>query len=163
MNDPKRSKIIWTERALQNSASIKRYISDQFGQREIDNFYELLRSFEEGVSIFPYSHPPAKKQSTIRRAVLSKVLSAFYKINLHGFPRVGELGRVHRTEEFLFSRLVDDRAHDRGIHPCEGRKRIPAPVHRVVHEALAMRSFNSMTIARGVFFGATIAFQVTNS
>ena len=29
--------------------------------------------------------------------------------------------------------------------------------------ALPMRSFSSVTIARGVFFGARIAFQVTNS
>jgi plasmid stabilization system protein ParE len=55
-------------------------LKDNFSQKEIDNFYWLLQSFEETVSVFPELYPVAKKVK-IRRAVINKVLSIFYRIH----------------------------------------------------------------------------------
>ena len=74
-------KVIWSENSYQNSIEIKHYLQDKFTEKEIEVFYSLLSTFEEAVSIFPKLYPITKRKSQIRRAVLSKVLSVFYKVN----------------------------------------------------------------------------------
>lgn len=72
--------IVWTERSLQNAISIKKYLSINFSSKEIDNFLTLLQSFEIAVCAFPKLYPQSGVKKNIRRAVLSKVLSAYYRI-----------------------------------------------------------------------------------
>lgn len=71
--------LIWTPKATTNTITIKGYLFAKFTQREIDNFYALLISFEKLVVIFPEMYPATSKNKQIRRAVLSKQLSVFYK------------------------------------------------------------------------------------
>ena len=72
--------IFWTDRALQNAVSVKRYLQMNFSEREIDNFFLLLNAFEVAVCAFPKLYPVSSSKRKIRRAVLSKVLSVFYRI-----------------------------------------------------------------------------------
>ena len=71
--------VSWTDRSLSDSQIIKSYLQYYFSQKEIDNYYKLLESFEKIVSIFPTLYPQTNKNKDIRRAVLSKQLSVFYK------------------------------------------------------------------------------------
>ena len=72
--------IIWTDRALQNAVSVKKYLHLTFSNKEIENFYSLLEAFEIAVSAFPELYPASSIKRGVRRAVLSKVLSVFYRI-----------------------------------------------------------------------------------
>jgi len=80
---PKRkvASILWTERSLQNAISIKEYLISSFSKKEVDSFYAVLQSFEIAVCTFPELYPESSVRKNIRRAVLSKVLSAYYRVN----------------------------------------------------------------------------------
>jgi len=80
MPKPIKLKIRYTSKSLDHASCIKKYLKKNFTQKEIDGFYLLLSSFEEAISLFPKLYPQTKKQSNIRRAVLSKVLCAFYRV-----------------------------------------------------------------------------------
>lgn len=73
--------IIWTNRAQADSLIIKAYLKYHFSQREIDNYYRLLETFEKIVSIFPKLYPLTNKRKRVRRAVLSKKLCVFYTLD----------------------------------------------------------------------------------
>jgi plasmid stabilization system protein ParE len=72
--------IFYTDKALANLTEIKNFILLRFTQREVENFYKLLRNFEKTVSTFPDIYPVNFKNEAIRRAVMSKQLSVFYQI-----------------------------------------------------------------------------------
>ena len=73
--------IVWTEKALLNAISIKQYLFSNFSFKEIDNFYVLLQTFEITVCTFPELYPKSRIKKNIRRAVVSKFLSAYYQIH----------------------------------------------------------------------------------
>jgi len=73
--------IVWTERSLQNSIFIKQYLENNFSLKEIDDFFSLLEAFEIVVCAYPELYPQSGIKKNIRRAVLSKVLSVYYRIN----------------------------------------------------------------------------------
>lgn len=73
--------VVWTDRALQNASSIKKYLAIKFSQKEVAHFFSLIRTFEIAVSIFPKLYPHSGFKKNIRRAVLSKVLSAYYRVS----------------------------------------------------------------------------------
>lgn len=81
MPKSKVASILWTERSLQNAISIKEYLSMHFSDKEVDHFYANLQSFEIAVCAFPELYPQSFIQKNIRRAVLSKVLSAYYRVH----------------------------------------------------------------------------------
>ena len=73
--------VYWTDRALQHAISVKSYLLENFSQKEVDNFFSLLNAFEIAVSAFPELYPISSSKKKVRRAVLNKVLSVFYRIN----------------------------------------------------------------------------------
>lgn len=73
--------VLWTDQALQNAISIKEYLLLKFSDKEVDNFFSLLAAFEFAVSAFPELYPVSSARKKVRRAVLSKVLSVFYRTN----------------------------------------------------------------------------------
>ena len=81
MPDKTVSTVLWTDRALRNASSIKKYLEINFSTREVENFYSLLHAFEIAISAFPNLYPKSKIKRRIRRAVLSKVLSVYYRIS----------------------------------------------------------------------------------
>lgn len=74
-------RVIWTDRAYSDSSVIKEYLRYHFTEREIENYYKLLESFEKIVASFPELYPKSNKNRKMRRAVLSKQLSVFYTLN----------------------------------------------------------------------------------
>ena len=81
MPKSKVASIVWTEQCKQNAISIKGYLNLNFSSKEVDHFYAIIKSFEIVVCAFPRLYPVSKSSKNIRRAVLSKVLSAYYRIN----------------------------------------------------------------------------------
>ena len=72
--------IVWTDRSLQNAISIKEYLEHNFSAKEIVNFYSLIEAFEIAVCAYPELYPQSGIKKNIRRAALTKVLSAYYRI-----------------------------------------------------------------------------------
>ena len=72
--------VVWTENSLANAVTIKEYLDQHYTKREIETFYSLLKALENTLSVFPQLYPPSGKKKKIHRAVLSKELSAFYRI-----------------------------------------------------------------------------------
>ncbi len=54
--------VFWTENALLNTISIKKYLQENFSQKEINSFLSLLLSFEEAVAVFPELYPASGKK-----------------------------------------------------------------------------------------------------
>ena len=72
--------IVYTSTSLSNATAIKKYLSNKFSQKEVDHFFSLLQSFESVVVSYPKLYPKTPKKKNVRRAVLSKPLSVFYRI-----------------------------------------------------------------------------------
>jgi plasmid stabilization system protein ParE len=73
--------VLWTDRALRNAVSIKKYLQHNFSEAEINNFYSLLNAFEIAVKVFPELYPSSSLKRGIKKAVLSKVISVYYRVN----------------------------------------------------------------------------------
>ena len=71
--------IKYSKRANSNLLQIKNYLLYKFTQREVDNLQKLLTDFEKVIVEFPFLYPENIFNKKIRRAVLSKQLSVFYK------------------------------------------------------------------------------------
>lgn len=72
--------VIWTESSLKQSIVIKKYIENNFSEKEVSRFYNLLDSFEKAITLFPELYPKSSKKSAVRRAVLSREMTTFYRI-----------------------------------------------------------------------------------
>ena len=81
MHNSKIEEVLYSERALQNAISIKNYLQNNFSKKEVDVFFALLQSFEAVVKEFPKLYSATSRKKNIRRAVLSKQLSVFYRVN----------------------------------------------------------------------------------
>ena len=80
MPEKKKLTVLWTDQALKNASSIKVYLEENFSEKEIEKFYSLLSAFESAVATFPKLYPRTNTKARIRRAVLSREVSAFYRI-----------------------------------------------------------------------------------
>jgi len=80
MPEKKKLTVLWTDQALKNASSIKVYLEENFSGKEIEKFYSLLSAFESAVTTFPKLYPRTNRKAKIRRAVLSREVSAFYRI-----------------------------------------------------------------------------------
>ncbi|MDP2363876.1 MAG: type II toxin-antitoxin system RelE/ParE family toxin [Ignavibacteria bacterium] len=80
MPEHKQLTVLWTYQALKNALSIKAYLEENFSVKEINKFFSLLSTFESTVTTFPKLYPQTNKKAKIRKAVLSREVSAFYRI-----------------------------------------------------------------------------------
>jgi len=78
MTDP--FEVEWTKRCLRNAIGIREYLFNEFNDKEVQNFENLLKDFEKTVSIFPQIYPKSRKHPELRKAVLHKLTSVFYTI-----------------------------------------------------------------------------------
>lgn len=69
----------WTNRSLLNAISIKKYLIRKFGLKESVIFEDLLKEFERTVSNFPTLYPESNSQKLLRRAVIHKNTTVYYK------------------------------------------------------------------------------------
>jgi len=53
--------VIWSARSLVHAETIRDYLLENFSQKEVERFYNLLERFERNVSRFPKLYPSARK------------------------------------------------------------------------------------------------------
>jgi len=73
-------KILWSEEALSNLEEILDYLNERWTQKEIDKFKNKLNKQLEIISRFPTIFPVSNYNPNLRKAVLSKQTTIFYKI-----------------------------------------------------------------------------------
>lgn len=73
--------IIYSVRARNDIAGIRRYLLNKFTQREVDNFFQLIKKFEAVIIDHPQIFVKYSLNKNVYRAVMSKKLSIFYKIS----------------------------------------------------------------------------------
>jgi len=74
-------KVIWSPASKEEYADILGYVEDNFG---IDAALKLLDKTDaviDGVAIFPTMFPASKQRKDIRKAVITKHLSVYYRFN----------------------------------------------------------------------------------
>src|SRR5215218_9668143 len=80
---PKRQKlnVDWSERAIVDFENIEKYLLSSFTEKEVASYHALLKKFESAISVNPYLYKVISKKKRLHRAVLSKYLSAVYRIH----------------------------------------------------------------------------------
>jgi plasmid stabilization system protein ParE len=73
-------KIFWSEESLSNLEEILDYLNERWTQKEIDRFKNKLNRQLEIISRFPTIFPVSNYHPNLRKAVLSKQITIFYKI-----------------------------------------------------------------------------------
>ena len=73
-------KILWTEEALSNLEEILDYLNERWTQKEINKFKDKLNKQLELIIKFPKIFPVSNFHPDLRKAVLSKQTTIFYKI-----------------------------------------------------------------------------------
>lgn len=73
-------KILWSEEALSNLEEILDYLNKRWTPKEINRFKNKLIKQLEIISGFPTIFPLSNYHPNLRKAVLSKQTTIFYKI-----------------------------------------------------------------------------------
>ena len=73
-------RIIWTLRAFENLKRIINYLEENWTDKEIKNFSYRLNIYLAFIEKKPRSFPASKNKLNIRRAVITKHNTIYYKI-----------------------------------------------------------------------------------
>jgi len=73
-------KVYWTDEAINNLESILDYLKKKWTQREIDQFRRKLGRLIKLIQVNPELFPPSKYNRNLRKAILSKQITVFYKV-----------------------------------------------------------------------------------
>jgi len=73
-------KLIWSEEALNNLKGILKYLEKRWSKREIKRFAQLLDKQLELIKNNPYLFAESNKSDGLRKSVLSRQTSIYYKI-----------------------------------------------------------------------------------
>lgn len=74
-------KIIWSPASKEEYAVILGYVEDNFG---IDAALKLLDKTDaviDGIAVFPTMFPVSKQRKDVRKSVITKYLSVYYRFN----------------------------------------------------------------------------------
>lgn len=71
--------VVWSPLAIRQYLSIKEYLLLKFTSKELIQFNLILRQFEMVVQKYPDAYPKTNFKRNLRRAVLNKVVSVFYR------------------------------------------------------------------------------------
>jgi len=74
-------KIIWTNRALSDLKNIVTYLEENWTVKEIQKFARLLDLQLNRLVINPFLSPESNKYKKIRKSVLNRQISIYYRIN----------------------------------------------------------------------------------
>ena len=74
-------KVYWTDEAINNLESILYYIKNKWTQRELDQFKIKLGRLIKLIEVNPELFPLSKYNRLLRKAVLSKQTTIFYKLS----------------------------------------------------------------------------------
>jgi len=75
-------KLIWSEEALNNLKGIVDYLEKNWTSREITKFAQLLEKQLKLIEENPYLFPNSGKSNGLRKSVLSKQTTIYYRINI---------------------------------------------------------------------------------
>lgn len=78
---PEIRKVIWSLESSKKVTSIKKYLYEEWSEKEVENFLNRLQHFEKLVIHYPTIYPASKKYSDLRRAVITKHQSVIYEID----------------------------------------------------------------------------------
>jgi plasmid stabilization system protein ParE len=73
--------IRYSLRARQEEIEILEYVLNQFGQKKAKEVYEEIEQMLEKITSMPEMFPCSKKQKGLRKCVLSKQASIYYRIS----------------------------------------------------------------------------------
>jgi len=74
-------KIIWTNRALSDLKNIVTYLEENWTKKETQKFARLLNLQLDRLIINPFLSPESNRYKKIRKSVLTRQISIYYKIN----------------------------------------------------------------------------------
>lgn len=74
-------KIRWTSKAKSDFNKVLEYLSDNWGIREIENFINQTDSVLQGIAKNPQMFIESTKKRDVRKGLITKHNSLFYKIN----------------------------------------------------------------------------------
>ena len=72
--------IIWSPRSKLDYTKLIDYLIEEWGQQSSDNFKDRLREVLNRISENPALYQASKKKSNIRRCVVSKQTSLYYRV-----------------------------------------------------------------------------------
>ena len=93
-------KIIWSDEALNNLKSIIEYLENNWTEREIKKFAQLLDKWLSLLASNPYSFPATNHPKKLRKVVISKQTSIFYQ-PFENHVRIVSLFDNRRNPEWL--------------------------------------------------------------
>jgi len=73
-------RLIWSLRAVENLKKIINYLEENWTEKEIKNFSIKLNSYLTIIGKRPKTFPAAKSKQNIRRAVVTKHITLYYKV-----------------------------------------------------------------------------------
>jgi plasmid stabilization system protein ParE len=76
-------KIIWTSRALSDLKNIVTYLEENWTVKEIQKFARLLDLQLNRLIIHPFLFPNSNKYKKIRKSVLTRQISIYYRVTNH--------------------------------------------------------------------------------
>ena len=76
-------KIIWTNNALSELQKILEYLESTWSKKEISKFFKKFDRQLMLLSGNPYMYPISEKKESVRRSVVNKRLTLYYKIDIN--------------------------------------------------------------------------------
>ena len=74
-------KIVWTNKALANLDTIIQYLTDNWTEKEISQFFRKLDRRIYLISQRPFLYPLTNSRKNVRRSVLTSQLTIYYRTN----------------------------------------------------------------------------------
>ncbi|CAL65903.1 type II toxin-antitoxin system RelE/ParE family toxin [Christiangramia forsetii] len=74
-------KILWTDHALYELQETIKYLEEEWTEKELENFSEQLDHTIELISKNPELFQVSKKKKNIRRAVIARFNTMYYRLN----------------------------------------------------------------------------------
>jgi plasmid stabilization system protein ParE len=75
-------KVAWTDHALEELRRTFQYLELNFTDTEIDNLANKIESVLSYISTYPELYPESSIRVGVRRAVVTKFNSLFYRVNI---------------------------------------------------------------------------------
>lgn len=74
-------RLIWSLESSKQVASIKNYLSENWGHEAVKDFLSKLKLFEKLVTQYPKLYPASTRKPNLRKAVITKQQSIIYTID----------------------------------------------------------------------------------
>jgi plasmid stabilization system protein ParE len=75
-------KVLWTDHALTELSQAFQYLELNFSEKEINRLSNQIESVLRYISKYPKLYPESSQQEGVRRAVITKFNTLYYRINI---------------------------------------------------------------------------------